>query len=102
MKQKLSGLYPFTSIYRSLSMKSAHPLRTRLEFFALIWRVILSVLGLASGWYFHNWLLGAGIFVFAQITYGFFAIGWLRLILGKEGYNRIAVEIALEDQLPPE
>jgi hypothetical protein len=83
-------------------MKSAHPLRTRLEFFALIWRVILSVLGLASGWYFHNWLLGAGIFVFAQITYGFFAIGWLRLILGKEGYTRIAVEIALEDELPPE
>jgi hypothetical protein len=83
-------------------MKSAHPLRTRLEFFAVIWRVILSAIGLATGWYFNDWLLGAGIFVFAQMTYGFFAIGWLRLILGKEGYTRMAVEITLEDERPSE
>jgi hypothetical protein len=82
-----------------MTKKTTHPLRAKLESVAFVWYIILNLIGIAFVCYFQNWLICSAIFILAHFVIGFCAVASMRLLLGKERYSLMVVEIAFEDEL---
>jgi len=82
-----------------MTKKTTHPLRAKLESVAFVWYIILNLIGIAFVCYFKNWLICAAIFILSHFVIGFCAVASMRLLLGKERYALMVVEIAFEDEL---
>ena len=82
-----------------MAIKTTHPLRAKLESVALVWYIILNLIGMAFVYYFQNWPSCVAIFILSHFVIGFCAVASMRLLLGKEQYALMVVGIAFEDEL---
>lgn len=54
-----------------METKTTHPLRAKLESVALVWYIILNLIGMAFVYHFQNWPMCVAIFILSHFVIGF-------------------------------